>query len=413
MSSSDLMISVRGLSKSYTIRHNTNDHITIAELALDRIKHPLHRTPREEFWALQDIDLDVHRGEVLGLIGRNGAGKSTLLKVLTRITEPTKGRIELWGRVGSLLEVGTGFHPELTGRENVYLNGSILGMTRKDIEGQFDDIVDFAGVEKFLDTPVKRYSSGMYVRLAFAVAAHLDSEILLLDEVLAVGDAAFQERCLQRISELATTGRTVVLVAHSASVIAAVTQRSVLLEVGRIGLDGPTALALERHAAHAGSTSKETTITDLPRPPGLGQLARMVDLAFEGNTDSFPETEPIAFSIDVDVAPDCPRPLAFSQAIHPIGAPKLGSIHPDRAIDLPDGRSRVKILVKDHHLAPGRYSVGLGLATGPPDSEAFVDLISKAGEFSIEPGVDDQMRVWRWDENWGHVRFNASEARLA
>ena len=196
MSSSDLALSARGLGKAYTITHNATDHVTMAEVVLERLKHPMRRAEREQFWAVRDIEFDLHRGEVLGLIGRNGAGKSTLLKLLGRIASPSEGEIKLWGRVGSLLEVGTGFHPELTGRENIYLNGSILGMTTKEIAKQFDDIVEFAGVAKFLDTPVKRYSSGMYVRLAFAVAAHLESEILLVDEVLSVGDTEFQKKCL-------------------------------------------------------------------------------------------------------------------------------------------------------------------------------------------------------------------------
>ena len=196
--SSDVAIRVEGLGKAYSIRHQRSDHVTLAQVALERAKHPFRRDEREEFWALQDVSFEVKQGEVLGVIGRNGAGKSTLLKLLTRITGPTTGRIDLWGRVGSLLEVGTGFHPELTGRENIYLNGSILGMNRKEIDRQFDAIVEFAGVEKFLDTPVKRYSSGMYVRLAFAVAAHLETEILLVDEVLAVGDQDFQKRASAR-----------------------------------------------------------------------------------------------------------------------------------------------------------------------------------------------------------------------
>ena len=175
-SGSDIAISVRGLSKTYTISHNREQHITLAETLLERAKHPFKRTEKETFWALKDVSFDVKEGEVVGIIGRNGAGKSTLLKILSRITEPTKGEIDLYGRVGSLLEVGTGFHPELTGRENIFLNGAILGMSKSEIRKQFDAIVDFAGVEQFLDTPVKRYSSGMFVRLAFAVAAHLNPE---------------------------------------------------------------------------------------------------------------------------------------------------------------------------------------------------------------------------------------------
>ena len=247
MSSSELAISVRGLSKSYTITHSTNDHITLAEVVLHRILHPLHRAPREEFRALNDIDFDVKKGEVLGVIGRNGAGKSTLLKLLTRITAPTAGRIDLWGRVGSLLEVGTGFHPELTGRENIYLNGSILGMTGKEINQQFDAIVDFAGVERFLDTPVKRYSSGMYVRLAFSVAAHLETEILLVDEVLAVGDAEFQARCLAKMRDVTTVGRTVLFVSHQMSSIQTLCDRAILLESGQLAFVGDVNGATEQY----------------------------------------------------------------------------------------------------------------------------------------------------------------------
>src|SRR6516164_681879 len=196
-------------------------------------------TVEEEFWALKDITFEVKRGEVLGIIGRNGAGKSTLLKILSRVTEPTEGRVTINGRVASLLEVGTGFHSELTGRENIYLNGAILGMTRAEIRRKFDEIVAFAEIEKFLDTPVKRYSSGMYVRLAFAVAAHLEPEILVVDEVLAVGDAEFQKKCLGKMSEVAKTGgRTVLFVSHNANAIESLSNRCVLLESGRIAAVG-------------------------------------------------------------------------------------------------------------------------------------------------------------------------------
>ncbi len=188
----------------------------------------------EEFWALKDVSFEVAQGEVLGIIGRNGAGKSTLLKVLSRITEPTKGRVTLRGRVASLLEVGTGFHPELTGRENIFLNGAILGMTRSEITKKFEEIVDFAGVEKFLDTPVKRYSSGMYVRLAFAVAAHLDPEILIIDEVLAVGDSEFQKKCLGKMKDVAMYGRTVLLVSHNMGSIKQLCSRCLLMENGKL-----------------------------------------------------------------------------------------------------------------------------------------------------------------------------------
>ena len=247
MSSDELAVSVRGLSKSYTIRHGASDHITLAETALARVRHPFRRQARETFWALRDVDLDVHAGEVLGVIGRNGAGKSTLLKVLSRITDPTEGRIDLWGRVGSLLEVGTGFHPELTGRENIFLNGSILGMSRREIERHFDAIVQFASIERFLDTPVKRYSSGMYVRLAFAVAAHLETEILIVDEVLAVGDAQFQEKCLGKMHDVAASGRTVVLVSHQMQSIDKLCDRAVLLDGGTVAFEGRAPDAIARY----------------------------------------------------------------------------------------------------------------------------------------------------------------------
>jgi lipopolysaccharide transport system ATP-binding protein len=202
---SDIAISVEDLAKAYTIQHQEKP-TTLTEAALGRIKNPIQRMETETFWALNGVSFDVKRGEVVGIIGRNGAGKSTLLKVLSRITEPTRGRAVLHGRVGSLLEVGTGFHPELTGRENVFLNGAVLGMSRQEVLSQFDAIVDFSGTEKFLDTPVKRYSSGMYVRLAFAVAAHLNPEILIVDEVLAVGDGDFQKKCLGKMEDAARSG---------------------------------------------------------------------------------------------------------------------------------------------------------------------------------------------------------------
>ena len=206
-------------------------------------------TAESEFWALKDISFEVQPGEVVGIIGRNGAGKSTLLKILSRITEPTEGRAIIRGRVGSLLEVGTGFNPELTGRENIYLNGALLGMRKAEIEAKFDEIVAFAGIDKFLDTPVKRYSSGMYVRLAFAVAAHLEPEILIVDEVLAVGDAEFQRKCLGKMQDVASQGRTVLFVSHNLGAISTLTQRSILLVAGRIDFVGTTCEAVTRYLA--------------------------------------------------------------------------------------------------------------------------------------------------------------------
>ncbi len=234
------IISVEGLGKSYVIRHEGQTRYkSLREEIFQLPKRLLHRgtQSQEEFWALKDVSFDVMPGDRVGIIGRNGAGKSTLLKLLSHITEPTTGRITLRGRVASLLEVGTGFHPELTGRENIYLNGAILGMKRDEVRRKFDEIVDFAGVEKFLDTPVKRYSSGMYVRLAFAVAAHLEPEILIVDEVLAVGDAEFQKKCLGKMEEVGKEGRTVLFVSHNISAIKMLCNRGILLADGEKILD--------------------------------------------------------------------------------------------------------------------------------------------------------------------------------
>ncbi|TMC82190.1 MAG: ABC transporter ATP-binding protein [Chloroflexi bacterium] len=218
---------------------NTQD--TLARTLADALMRSARGKDRkaQELWALDDVSFEVAEGEVIGIIGRNGAGKSTLLKLLSRLTEPTRGRITVEGKVGSLLEIGTGFHPELTGRDNIYLNGTILGMSRADVSRRFDEIVEFAEIDRFLDTPVKRYSSGMYVRLAFAVAAHLESEILIVDEVLAVGDVAFQRKCLGRMGQVANEGRTVLFVSHNLAAIKSLCTRALLLQDGKLVADGP------------------------------------------------------------------------------------------------------------------------------------------------------------------------------
>jgi lipopolysaccharide transport system ATP-binding protein len=265
------VIKVEALSKCYLLDHRQGPAYGTLREALakrtsrvaDRLIRPSGReqpvpgggNAREQFWALRDVEFEVERGERVGIIGRNGAGKSTLLKILSRITEPTKGRIELSGRVASLLEVGTGFHPELTGRENIFLNGAILGMSRTEVTRKFDEIVAFAEVERFLDTPVKRYSSGMYVRLAFAVAAHLEPEVLIIDEVLAVGDRQFQDKCLGRIEELSRgAGKTILLVSHNLDVIQRVCDRALYLRQGAIAFDGSAAAALHDYVASTTAT---------------------------------------------------------------------------------------------------------------------------------------------------------------
>jgi lipopolysaccharide transport system ATP-binding protein len=252
----DWVIKVDGISKRYHIAaaQNMRNRVTFREMLIDRCKglfegsRRVHQTS-EDFWALRDISFEVKQGEACAIIGRNGAGKSTMLKILSRITEPTRGIIRLKGRVASLLEVGTGFHSELTGRENIYLNGIILGMTKKEIDRKLDAIIDFSGVEQFIDTPVKRFSSGMQVRLAFAVAAHLEPEILIIDEVLAVGDASFQKKCLGKMQEVATDGRTVLFVSHDLAAVEKLCKRAILLDKGRCEADGTTSHAIAQYQA--------------------------------------------------------------------------------------------------------------------------------------------------------------------
>ncbi len=252
----DLAIRVENISKRYRIGVLQSRPDTLRDLVLDkihRVGHFLSRRAKNSYespshiWALKDVSFDVTRGQVLGIVGKNGAGKSTLLKILSRVTDPTEGYGEIRGRVGSLLEVGTGFHPELSGRENIYLNGAILGMRREEIDRKFDEIVDFSEVGKFIDTPVKRFSSGMYLRLAFAVAAHLEPEILVVDEVLAVGDAEFQRKCLGKMNDVAQEGRTVLFVSHNMSAILRLTQETIVLDEGRIVMRGPTPQAVDHY----------------------------------------------------------------------------------------------------------------------------------------------------------------------
>jgi lipopolysaccharide transport system ATP-binding protein len=302
---SDAIITVSGLGKKYRIRHNverqryTALRDVIAEKARGFFKKLTPEKPgpgnhagvpafpppgvasSEDFWALKDVSFEVKQGEVVGIIGRNGAGKSTLLKILSRITEPSTGRVHLKGRVASLLEVGTGFHPELTGRENVFLNGAILGMGRAEIRRKFDEIVDFSGVEKFLDTPVKRYSSGMYVRLAFAVAAHLEPEILIVDEVLAVGDAEFQKKCLGKMQAVATGGRTVLFVSHNMAAVMRLCQTGVLLNRGSVEASGKMESVVASYF-NSGREEGSVFIADGSKAPSGNDVVNLVSVAVRG-----------------------------------------------------------------------------------------------------------------------------------
>ena len=272
--SSDVALRAEHLSKRYLIGQRQQRYKTLREAMVAAFKSPFARLrgrpggQGEDLWALDDVSFDVARGEVVGIIGANGAGKSTLLKILSRITEPTTGRAEIRGRVGSLLEVGTGFHPELTGRENTYLNGAILGMRRTEIDGKIDEIVAFAEIERFLDTAVKHYSSGMYLRLAFAVAAHLDTENLLVDEVLAVGDARFQRRCLQKMGDVGASGRTVLFVSHNLQAIQTLCPRTLWLADGRVNMDGETSTVVSAYLRSTVEGASSRVWTDPTTAPG-------------------------------------------------------------------------------------------------------------------------------------------------
>jgi homopolymeric O-antigen transport system ATP-binding protein len=279
----DGIISVRDLGKQYRLGAQRETYHTLRESIMRALAAGVTRRSADgasTFWALRHLDLEMAPGEVLGIIGRNGAGKSTLLKILSRITEPTEGEADLYGRVGCLLEVGTGFHSELTGRDNVFLSGAILGMRREEIVRKFDDIVAFAEVDAFIDTPVKRYSSGMHMRLAFSVAAHLEPEILIIDEVLAVGDALFQQKCLGKMGEAARQGRTILFVSHNMAAIRTLCTRALLLEAGRVAMDGDVSACVERYLANVTeSGANRADLSICYRSAGLGSV-----LVFEGIT---------------------------------------------------------------------------------------------------------------------------------
>ena len=295
-------IDVEGLSKCYRIGELQAAYGTLRESmsrVVKRLTGQEHRRGYEEIWALRDVSFRLEEGQALGVIGRNGAGKSTLLKVLTRITAPTHGRAEIRGRVGSLLEVGTGFHPELTGRENVFLNGAILGMKRREILAKLPEIAEFSGVERFLDTPVKRYSSGMHVRLAFSVAAHFEPEIMLVDEVLSVGDAEFQQRCLGRMEDIGETGRTVVFVSHQLQAVAQLCDRAILFDEGRIVRDGPSSEVVAHYLHSATGTSSSQTWAEEDAPgDDLVRLRSVRVIRADGETADFADVrEPVGVEL--------------------------------------------------------------------------------------------------------------------
>jgi lipopolysaccharide transport system ATP-binding protein len=362
MSSDEIAISARGLGKSYHIEHK-EQHSTMVEALVHRMRNPFARPPSEEIWALNDVSFDIARGEIVGLLGRNGAGKSTLLKVLSRITEPTTGTARLSGRIGSLIEVGTGFQPELTGRENIFLNGAILGMRRREIAKRFDEIVDFSGVEKFLDTPVKHYSSGMYVRLAFAVAAHLDTDILLVDEVLSVGDAEFQKKSLGKMDDVANSGRTVIFVSHNTAAIETLCRQGIVFRAGRMLYSGPIQNAMAEY-----HKSIKLSLTDGPiQPVPIVERKYFRSLDVVDDTGESTRIVPMGTALRIQIHAefhgqfDYPVFSAFidnssGQQVLSVASPKT-----ERGIPGVFGMSEISCVVEHLPLPPGEYFLRLGL----------------------------------------------------
>ena len=362
------------LGKSYRLGLNATQHHkkklreAIGDLAMAPIRRAMRfgedQHQEELFWALKDVSFEVKPGEAIGLIGRNGAGKSTLLKILSRITEPTTGTARLRGRIASLLEVGTGFHPDLTGRENIFLNGSILGMKRAEISRKFDEIVDFAEVSKFLDTPVKRYSSGMYVRLAFGVAAHLEPDILLCDEVLAVGDMAFQEKCLGKMNEVVNAGRTVVFVSHSMPSVAALTKRCLVFQRGLLTLDAPTEEAIRAYVelSLVGTEVGDAYVADGPREPDSNYVAEARVITSEpSGIHEF--GEPLAFEFLLHIGSPRDSLSLVIDVIDGLGRPMTQLLLADSSAPFRRNRGdyRARFEVPRSRLYQGRYLLNFTL----------------------------------------------------
>ncbi len=408
----DTAIRVVDLGKMYTIGAAPERYRTLRDTLVNFVREPIRRlrygagSGKETFWALQDISFDVRQGQVLGVIGHNGAGKSTLLKILSRVTEPTTGYAEIHGRVGSLLEVGTGFHPELTGRENIYLNGAILGMRRAEIDRKFDEIVDFAGVEKFIDTPVKRYSSGMYLRLAFAVAAHLEPEILVVDEVLAVGDAEFQRRCLGKMSDVAQSGRTVLFVSHNMSAILRLTEETIVLESGKLALRAPSAQAVDYYLSSGFAESGERTWTaDFTPGNPFRPLALRLRDGHGRVTNMLRSVEPLTLEFEYELAEPLQGLRVGVYCTTMQGETIFTSFDTDESARYeafgvrPAGRYISRCVVPPDFFNEGRYVFGINASTFRV-RRYFQD--ERAIVFSIDPAGAPGMQ---WPEvRLGHIR---------
>jgi lipopolysaccharide transport system ATP-binding protein len=420
---SDVVITVENLSKRYLVGHRSGERerytalrdVVVREArnfvrkAVDAFsgRQIIQGDEVEEFWALKNVSFDVKHGDVLGIIGRNGAGKSTLLKILSRITEPTNGLVRLRGRVASLLEVGTGFHPELTGRENIFLNGAILGMTRREVRRKFDEIVAFAEVEKFLDTPVKHYSSGMYVRLAFAVAAHLEPEILIVDEVLAVGDAKFQEKCLGKMKDVASYGRTVLFVSHNMSAIMQLTNRVILLADGVTKFDGGPRDAVEQYIS--GQHLKGMTVFEVGnlkrRIQGTG-VAKILSLRFDHTLAHFEFGQPIRFVVRVHAAHAFNR-LRVSMTVFAADGYPVGSAFSPEVDGLNAGEEReVGVTLASACLAPGSYFCGVSIGSGSNRSaNVDYDTVLDTLYFEVGPESTSLGSIASWMGGWGSISF--------
>lgn len=395
------VIEVKDLSKSFIISHEKQERYTaLRDVLANNVKKMISfpkkngaekKITKEEFWALKDISFDIEKGDRVGIIGRNGAGKSTLLKILSRITDPTYGEIKIRGRVASLLEVGTGFHPELTGRENVFLNGAILGMSRSEIRRKFDEIVDFAEVEQFLDTPVKRYSSGMYVRLAFAVAANLEPEILVVDEVLAVGDAQFQKKCLGKMEDVSKNeGRTVLFVSHNIDAISTLTNKGLLLSKGKMEFYGSTSDAIGKYMQQ-GSTEFVYRRSSSPKSIYFSEISTSPNGYIHNN---FIEVIINIYSDRVE------KSVTLGVGIYNMFDQYVGNRNIENALDLVAGYNSFKIKIANHSLVPGDYKVVLALAKNK--TYDMFDAVVGEPALAVFNDEQDEFLLGRWMKQWGN-----------
>ena len=420
---SDTIITIENLSKRYLIGHRSakgERYTTLREVMVREVRNFARKATDslrgrqiiqgeevEEFWALKDVNLEIRRGEVLGIIGRNGAGKSTLLKVLSRITEPTRGRVTLKGRVASLLEVGTGFHNELTGRENIFLNGAILGMSRQEIRKKFDEIIAFAEIDQFLDTPVKHYSSGMYVRLAFAVAAHLQPEILIVDEVLAVGDAKFQEKCLEKMKDVSSGGRTVLFVSHNTNAIVQLTGRTLVLSHGTADFVGPSTEAVEKYLH--GSVHSHPSEFDVRhakrRWQGTGEVT-ILSLRFDRKLPYFQFLEPIRYIVRVR-ADHSVEKIRIAMAVFAMGGYPVGVCFSPDIPGLAQGEEcEFSVELPTIRLAPGNYYCNVSAGRGNHRTTNLdYDTVTDTLFFEVGPEMTTAGSMAAWEPGWGPISF--------